>query len=235
MVSFEVWLEGIATLIGTLIISIILGTYFLYKGRKLDAKLLFLYGFVVIFVGLLYLGPSVDFITILMTGKNMDNSRGLYGILSYIWVLPLNIVSFYVMFELIAPRVKKIVVSIYGVICSFLVLMIILFPFEVFEFTSPNGDHLIDASYKTGTITFLIVVFLIISSLSVAIIGYIIKAYQSTGIIRKKFIYLLIANLLFGFFGTLDTIVISPIAIIIVRLGMISTSYFSYLGLKPST
>ena len=188
MLSFEGWIEGLVTLFGTLLVSTMLGIYFLYKGRKMDAKLLFLYGFVVIFVGLLYLGPSVDFITILATGKNMDNSTGLYGILSYIWVLPLNVVAFYVTSELIVPDKKKIIISIYGVICTIFVLIIVLFPFDSFEFTSPNGEPLLDASYKRGSIALIIIAFLLLSALLFAIIGYSIKAHQSTGIIRKKFV-----------------------------------------------
>lgn len=46
-------------------------------------------------------------------------------------------------------------------------------------------------------------------------------------IIRKNFIYLMIANILFVVFGALDTI-ISGIAIVFVRIGMLSTSYFFF-------
>ena len=84
MPSLFGWINGLLAT-GILVFSIIIGILFIYKSRKTKVILLTYSGFMIIFAGLMFLGPIVDFLSILITGYNLDNTFGLYGILSYIW------------------------------------------------------------------------------------------------------------------------------------------------------
>ena len=108
-----------------LIYGIIFGTFLIYKSKRTDAKLLSYLGLVIIFIVLTYLGAGVDFLTILLTGKNMDNPNGLRFTLSLMWYPPLVIIAMYINAELIFPKKKRFFLAIY------LVLGII---FELFLF-----------------------------------------------------------------------------------------------------
>ena len=76
-------IDGI-TASGVIIFGFIFGGFFLYKARKSGAKVLTILGFVNILAGLMYLGVFTDFLVVLATGTNLDNTYGLVGILSYI-------------------------------------------------------------------------------------------------------------------------------------------------------
>ena len=65
------WLNGI-TAMGILIFGIIFGIFIIYKSRKIEAKLLFLLGIGNILIALVWLGSCCDFLTILITGRNID-------------------------------------------------------------------------------------------------------------------------------------------------------------------
>ena len=66
-------------------------------------------------MGLFYLGQTVDFLTILFTGKNLHPVH-LYSILSYMWIPPPLIISMYVGSELITPKNKWFIITVYAVL-----------------------------------------------------------------------------------------------------------------------
>ena len=74
-------------------------------------------------MGFMWLGPIVDFFSIIITTGNMDNSYGLYSILSYMWVpIPL-VFAMLISAQILSPEKKWYIVSIYiilGVIFEFL-------------------------------------------------------------------------------------------------------------------
>ena len=111
MLSFFGWLNGlIAT--GVLAFGIIIGILFIYKSRETKVILLSYSGFLIIFAGLMFLGPIIDFFSILITGYNLDNSFGFYGIMSYIWTAPLVITAIYIGAELVLPEYQKLLLII---------------------------------------------------------------------------------------------------------------------------
>ncbi|MHA2326870.1 MAG: hypothetical protein ACXACB_15790 [Promethearchaeota archaeon] len=111
MVSFTGWIDGLtATLI--ILSSVTFGLISLYKSIKMKAKLLSVAGIAMIFVGFLWLGPTVDLFMVLFTGENLPGFLGLYpiySILSYLWVAPALIVAIYLGGELIFPKGKSMV------------------------------------------------------------------------------------------------------------------------------
>ncbi len=68
----------------------------------------------------MWLGNLIDFITILFTSKNMDNSNGLYGYLNLIWLEPMIIVGSLAFIELILPKKKILCFFLSGNICRYI-------------------------------------------------------------------------------------------------------------------
>ena len=95
--------------------------------------LLFIFYFAVVGVpvlwisaGFILLGASVDLMYILIKNDNLD-PVWLYGLLSYTWTAPITIFGLYVGAELLAPKRKILIVSIYAVLS--IVFEIIIFYF----------------------------------------------------------------------------------------------------------
>jgi len=204
----------------------------LYKSIKLKAKLLTVAALTMLFVGFLWLGPFIDFILVTFTGTNITPIE-LYSLLSYLWVAPVLIVAMYLGGELLLPKYK------WGLVGAFVVLGIIFEYFlwfqtaESFTWTLINpGEGLIDASFVRTHPTFLLIALFLVSAVVFLGVGFLIKAKQATGEIRKKFIYMSLGFIIFVVCGALDSILTIPLTIGVVRLVMMTFALFMYLGLK---
>jgi len=87
MLNFLGWIDGL-TASGVVIFGILFGGFFIYKSRKSNAKILFYLGLANAFAGLMFLGVFLDFLIVLITQTNINNTDGIVGILSYIWMAP---------------------------------------------------------------------------------------------------------------------------------------------------
>lgn len=231
MVSTLGYLDGL-TASGIILSSVIFGILSFYHAKKLDARLLAVAGLMMIFIGLFWLGPFVDFFLIIFTGKNLSPIY-LYGWLSYVWVAPGTIVALYLGSELMVPEKKKIIVGIYTIIGIIFELLIFLDVAGTFTFILNNpGQDTIDASFNRNSFAYWIVLFLLITVFIFEGIGFAIKAKQATGEIRKKFTYLSLAFIVFVICGALDSILPPGIAIGLVRIIMMTFALWMYLGLK---
>jgi hypothetical protein len=231
MIGFEGLLDGITA---SLIVfsSVIFGLISLYKSIKLKAKLLTIAGLVMIFVGFLWLGPTVDFFLKLTTDTNI-NPAVIYVFLSYTSVAPALFFAMYLGGELIMPKRKWILVGIFIVLGAV---------FEFFLWTQPNesfgfigvrfADGIIDADFNRAHPTFIMVAIFLVSALIFLGIGMAIKAKQATGALRKKFTYLSIGFIIFVVCGALDSILTLVLAIGVVRVVMATFAIWMYLGLK---
>ncbi|MHA1884981.1 MAG: hypothetical protein ACW96S_08015 [Promethearchaeota archaeon] len=232
MVHWEGFLDGgTATLI--VLSSVIFGLFSLYKSIKLKAKLLTIAGLTMIFVGFLWLGPTVDFFSILIGPGNIDPT--IYVLLSYLWVAPALLFAIYLGGELMMPKRKWILFVIYAILGV---------AFEYFLWFDTNnsfdqpitaaipGETIIDASFNTAHPTFLLVAVFLVSALVLLGIGFAIKAKQCTGMLRKKFIYLSVGFIIFVLSGAFDAIIPVVLIIGIVRVVMAFFALFMYLGLK---
>jgi len=235
------FLDGI-TATGIIISSVLFGLVSFYKARKLEAKLLSVAGLLMIFVGCLWLGPTADFFSVLLTGNNL-NPTYIYGWLSYMWVFPAIVTGFYIGAELMVPDKKKVIVGIYTVIGIIFEFFIFTMPvtgvsifgiqFEpVFVINPPVEGDLIDSGFNRASPAYWIILFLQISSLIFLAIGFAIKAKQATGELRKKFAFLSCASFIFFICGLFDALTIPGPYLVIWRATMMSYSFFMYLGLK---
>ncbi len=224
-------LDGL-TASGIILSATIFALLSLYKSIKLKAKLLTWAAFTMLFIGFLWLGPFIDFILIIFFETNMP-SYELYSLLSYMWVAPALAVSMYLGGSLLIPKKKWFLVG------GTLVLGIIFEYFLWFHTTDSftwvllnPGQELIDASFVRTHPTFLLIAFFLIISLIFLGFGFLLKAKQATGELRKKFIYLALGFIIFVVCGALDSILTIPVAIGFSRVIMMTFALWMYLGFK---
>jgi len=231
MVSTLGYLDGL-TATGIILSSVIFGLLSFYHARKLGARLLGVAGVMMIFIGLFWLGPFVDFLLIIFTGKNISPIF-VYGWLSYVWVAPAIVIAMYLGTELLVPEKKKIIITIYAILGIIFELFIFLDIPGSFTFTLNNpGQDTIDSSFNRGSPAYFLIIFFLISALIFMGIGFAVKAKQATGEIRKKFTYLSIGFTIFVICGAIDSILPLGVAIGVSRAVMMSFALFMYLGLK---
>lgn len=230
-IGLESLLGGI-TALGIILSSAIFGLLSLYKSIKLKAKLLAIAALAMFFVGFLWLGPATDFFTKLFTDNNIEPAES-YVLLSYMWIAPALFFIFYLGGELLVPKYKWYLVAIFLVLGVIFEIFLWSSPVESFEEIAVQGsDGLIDARFNLTHPTFILLVIFLISAGVFLGIGFAIKAKQSTGLLKKKFIYLSIGFIIFVVCGALDGIFTIPILVGIIRLVMVTFALWMYMGLK---
>jgi hypothetical protein len=226
-------LDGL-TATGIVISAGFFGILSFYRASKRGAKLLAYAGLTMFFIGFLWLGPTTDFFMVLITSQNISPGW-IYSVLSYTWVAPALIVSMYLGSELMVPKRKWIVISIFIITGGIFEYFLWFQNSASFNYTAPvplSGD-LWDVSFKQSYYTFFFVAFFLLASLILLGIGFLIKAKQSTGDLRKKFIFLSLGFIIFVVCGALDSIVPpTNFGIGIVRGVMMTFALWMYLGLR---
>jgi len=226
------WLDGI-TALGVLIFSCVFGLFIIYKSRKSDIKLLTIAGLMVVFSGLTYLGPVSDFLSILLTGKNIHPVY-LYGLLSYMWTGPLVISAFYIMSEHLFPEHKWYIISIFTILATIYEFLLFLDTPNIFIFIPPDkpGQELYDVRINRAHPMFLLTALFLLTSLIMNGFGFLYRSIQSAGIIRKKFLYLSLGFIIYIVFAALDSLMSPGFLLFIVRICQNASPIFYYLGLK---
>lgn len=219
--------------LGVLILNAIIGIYILYKGQKLGAKLLRYAGVMIFFIGLLWLGPSTDFLMLLTTGNNID-PQWIYPYLSYLWVAPAIFIAMLIGTELIAPNKKNIILIFVAIIGIIFEIGLIFFPRDGQTYTyTIEAENIIDTSFNPSFFTFYALAIILLFVVIFNGIGSIQKAKESTGILKKKFLYLGLGFIIFPIAAVFDTLVPPGPALPIVRITVIITGILLYMGLKP--
>ena len=228
------WVDGI-TASGVVLIGCILGLFFIYKSRKLGTNVLLRIGLVTIFAGLAFLGVFVDFLIVLSTGHNIDNSTGIVGLLSYIWIAPFIVLAIYVGSELIIPEKKWYITTVFLILMTIFEILIFLDPLGSFNFVPPKGGSgtaLIDYNVKLTSPAGILMIIFIVSTILLVGVLTLIRAIQTTGELRKKFLLLAIGILLYAIFGFMESLTELGFLLIPVRIGYISGPIFMYFALK---
>ena len=233
MLSTIGWVDGL-TASGVVIIGCIFGLYFIYKSKKIDADLLFYTGLLVILAGLAFLGVFLDFLMVILTGKNIQNIYGLIGLLSYIWIAPLVVLGMYMGARLILPEKKSIITIIYLILMILFEIAIFADPMNSFNFVYPkrSGEALIDYNIVLLSPAGFLMIIFIVSVIVFLGIGFLIKALQATGNVRKKLLLVSLGIFLYAIFGLFESLTEPGFALIFIRIGYISGPLFMYVGLK---
>ncbi len=223
----------------SLSLGLLWGSLSFRKSRKSNSKLLFYFSLIIIDCSLLFTGLVSDFLTIILTGNNMDNTFGLHGILSFVWFAPGFLLAMYLGIELLMPdfplQRKKILLFVYSALGILYELVLLLDTMNSLEFSYPNtpGEDMIDSIFVLGSPAFIIVVIFMVTILIFYGFGFLYKSIQTSGILRKKFLILSIGYNFFIIFGAFELFTFLPdIPLIIVRYGVISSGFLFFLGIK---
>ena len=140
----------------------------------------------------------------------------------------------YIGAELLTPKAKWYIVIVFIILGVIFNIVIFLDPLNSFMFNPPDnpGESLIDYNINLFTLAGMLLAGLILPVLVFLGIGFIIKARQSTGIIKKKFYLISVGAICFCIFGLLEGNIQPGILLIFIRLGFISSFWFMYYGLK---
>ncbi|MHA1150082.1 MAG: hypothetical protein ACTSR8_17755 [Promethearchaeota archaeon] len=233
MLSEVGFLEGSTALCVTAF-SIIFGIFSSIQGRKKEAALLKVAGLMIFFIGLLWLGPTTDFLWIMISNKNIDNSWGLYGILSYMWVAPAITLAMYIGAELLAKEKQKMIIVLFVLLSIVFEFILFTSTMESFTFVEPEqpGTELIDSSHNMGYPTFYLIIIFLVSAAIFDGVGFLLKASKTSGVVRKKFLYLGLGFLVFVVCAAFDSLASPGIGLVFVRLGVITSIILLYNGLR---
>jgi hypothetical protein len=107
-------------------------------------------------------------------------------------------------------------------------------PFAAFNFDYPviPGELLIDYNVIIISIAGILMAIFLLSVIILLGFGFLIKAFQSTGVLKKKFILLSLGAIFFCVFGLLEGLTAPGLMVIFVRIGYLISFWFMYYGLK---
>jgi len=234
----EGWGNGLSATFG-LIFGLVLGLGIVIQARKIKAKLLTLMGFNILLAGFGWVGITLDFLSILLTGSNLPNPGGWMGIINTMWAPLILVISLYIGAELMIPKIKKIIFAAFLIITVIFEFLLFIDPLGTFYFEVPilPGSNLIKIYiYTNSPINLLFVSFQFIGFIFCGF-GYLIKSFKSIGVLKSKFLLLSIGYLLFvgiPIFSALMSRVNIRIPIIFSRLVMASAFLFFYFGLRET-
>jgi len=229
------WLNGL-----TASIFVCFGTVFgitlFIKARKISAKTLKYMGLNLLFASWCYSGYVIDFLSLLLFDKNFDNKYGEIGIISCTWLAVALIFAMYVGSELLFPQYKKQITIIYILIGILYEFFLIFDTNSVIGFIYPSNRVLLINFYVHFFTPFgLIVLFYYLSLFLFLVLGFFYKSLKSEGIIRKKFIFLTIAGIIFLISSFPELMPISSIYFLLIRPMLIIVPILVYLGFKENT
>jgi hypothetical protein len=157
------------------------------------------------------------------------------ALLSYIWFAPVVMSAMYIGAELIVPKFKLYIVVIFVIISIFFETVIFIDPRNSFNYIPaipiPPPSNLIDYNVNLLTLAGILMGGLLLPVLVFLGLGFLIKAFQSSGEIRKKFLLLSMGSICFCIFGLLEGLTAPGFLVILVRLGYVSSFILMYFGL----
>ncbi|MFX1418799.1 MAG: hypothetical protein ACFE9N_07765, partial [Promethearchaeota archaeon] len=216
-----------------------LGLFYIFQGRKTNSKLLFYYGINVIGFNGLGLGVFIDFITVLITGHNMDGQLKFY----LVWgpAVITNIFFVYVFAEILIPKKKWYFLSLILILNTLylLDLFIIHWTPHIIIYPVTPGEALVQvhfALYQFGQIFPWRFMAFSASYIVFIGVGLLYKAFGIKGMIRKKYIYLstgmivLGIDMIYGYTYLEDAF--GYTGAIIRAIIQLTITIFAYLGLR---
>jgi len=232
-------IDGITALL-VVLFGMVFGLYFLYQGKKRNANQLLKLGVISMLAGLMFLGVCLDFLLVVFTDSNIDNSWGAAGLLSYIWFAPLIVLAMYIGSELHLPKndkAERLILLIYLLLGIVFTVIIFLDPFSAFYFGYPEGypndpEALVDYNINLTSIAGLLMAAMLFSVLLFLGVGTLIRGIKLTGDIKKRFILISLGAFCFGIFGILEGLTVPGGVLIFVRIGYLSSFWFLYYGLS---
>ncbi len=221
----------------SIIFAITVGGFFIYKAKKTNAKLLAWAGLMIMLIWNYYFGTFLDFIMVLLTGNNIDNTFGLLGSLNWMWPALGSIVQVYFTAELIIPEkklLKRIVTYSYLIVMMTALLFLFFSPSASFIYYNPinSGEDLIYFHFNFTSPAFYLAFLSIIYIIIFVVVGFLIKSFHSKGILRKKYLYSSIAVLICTICKVLEALFYLGIVSIFTKIADLIGGFLWYLSLR---
>jgi hypothetical protein len=232
LLSMEGWFNGI-TAIFVLILGCLLGSFFVYKARKVNAKLLFFIGLSTICGGLVYLNATWQFFTIIITGDNLDIPFFFHFLTSWMWIYLSGLFAFYIATELLIPKRKWYFITLITTLITLIYITLLVDPSGNLNIVYPSspGEDLIDG-YTVPGIGSMLSNIVILLFIAFDIIGIFINSLRSTGVLRKKFLILTVGYVINLVCISLEGVLSPGLASVFIRIGIISAFWIIYFAIK---
>jgi len=190
-------------------------------------------GFLIFTSSLTYLGVSLDFFTIILTGFNIDNSNGFQALITYLWTPPIVILAIYIGAEIVIKKNKIPFLLIFGILGLVYEVIIFLNPFNSLISTNEvSGEKLIHTNIIFGTPLFFIMGFFMISIVILVDVSLLLRGLKSKGIIRKKYLMLSVGFTTYQLITSFDAFSYPGVFLIIIRGSIFVCFLIWYLALK---
>lgn len=150
------------------------------------------------------------------------------------WAPSTACLAIYIGAELMIPNKKWYLVSAYIILGTIFEFFIFFNVMNSVTFVLPDnpGENIIDASLLIPSATFIIMVAFLLGGWFLNGIGFIFRGFHSEGIVRKKYFLLSVGFNLFIICSALEVLLSPGIFLFMVRIGMIGSTWFWYLGLR---
>ncbi len=236
--SPEGWGNGLSATIA-FIFGLVLGLGIIIQARKVKAKLLTLMGLNIIVASLFWVGLTLDFLSILLTGNNLPNPGGWMGIINTMWAPIVLVISLYIGAELMIPNLKNYIVASFLILTGIFEFFMFINPSGAFNYLNPipPGSNLIIILMVRESPIFLFFILFQLIGFTFCGFGYLIKSFRSSGVLKRKFLSLSIGYLLFvgiPIFSALMSLIRISIPVVPSRLIMASGFLFFYAGLREA-
>jgi len=216
------------------IFEIIFGIFFLYQSKKTNTRRLQIAGISLCFVGLLYLGYTVNFFYYLTTGENMIDLYVIPLIIIGLSVFAINIVIIYFGIDLWLSKNTKKVVIIVNMLCGIVLTIIFLQnPGSHFYITnlSTAQEELLMFSAEINIFIIVVIIFIFQQFIFLGV-GAFYKGLQSKGVIRKKYFLLSYGQILATSSAIIEFILEIVILKAIFRFLFLITAVMWYVSLR---
>jgi len=210
------------------------GITFFIKAKKTHAKLLIYASFALIFFGLAFLPELCDFLTILITGENIDNSSGFLGAFGWLWLPFMYLMGIFLateIFELKKKQLIKITYITVGVIFE----LFIIFDLKnaiIYDNPSYSGERIIYYNFAENHPLYYLFLFYFASIIIFCVIGGLIKGIKTKGIIRRKYFLFSLSYFLIKLLGTITAIIPPSELLIVINFLIMGTFAFIYYALR---
>ncbi len=235
MLSLIGWINGITVCI-KVIFDIIAGSIFLYKSKKENVRLLVYFAFSYVSVSVIFLPYFIDFISILFTDSNLNLEIYIFlSIARNIIAEPVLISFIFVGTTLLLKEKRKYMLWVYLIMLAIYEVSF-LFNFDsvaiLINPTIPGSDLIF---IQIGIITpqFIILAISFGTILIFNGLGFFYKGLNSDGIIKRKFMMLSVAFIMFFGAGLFETLFEPGIYLLFTRTIFESTAFFVYFAIMP--
>ncbi len=212
----------------------VFGIWVFIKSRKEKIRLLSVAGVFIFFTGFQWIGGIIDIFTVFLTGHNMDNPFEIHGILVYMWSSITISTALYVSCELLIPKKKWYLISIYFVL-SIIYELFLFLDYDNSITSTYTGAGFIMSQPSFGSPAFWILTIFFSSGTFVGF-ALLIKGIKTKAEIRRKY---LILSVFYVYYPISCIIVVNtliqpkfiPNLLIIIALLLL---YYALKPVKPS-